>query len=434
MTTETETGSRRPPEAGPPRARRGGVIAAVLLGAAALGALLAVGYWPRAMRARQPAASGPSGPPIVSVASVVKADADVEITLPGSIQAETETAVFARADGYIKRRTADIGDRVEQGQVLAEIDSPELDQQIREAEAACRRSQAALRQAEAQLAQARANLHLAEVTAKRWRVLVDKGVLSTQDGDEKQAALEARKADAAAAEAGVQAARDTIAAGEAALQRLLELQSFRRVVAPFPGIVVARNVDTGTLVSAGSSSSLRELFRIARIELLRVFVYVPQSEAPAVRPGLACTVEVREYRGRGFPGKVTRTANALDPLSRTLLTEVQVRNPGGELMPGMYATVRLRLRRQDPPLLIPSAAFRNTEKGPVAAVVGDDAVVRFVPVTLGRDYGAQIEVLGGLREGQKVVTNATDEVREGVKVRPAAQAKPPAAKAGGATK
>lgn len=434
MTTETDRGSRRLPESGPARAGRSGVLALILLAAAALGALLAVGYWPRGMRARQPAASGPAGPPIVSVAPVVKADAEVEVTLPGNIQAETEAPIFARADGYIKRRTADIGDRVEQGQVLAEIDSPELNQQIREAQAACRRSQAALRQAEAQLAQARANLNLAEVTAKRWRVLVDKGVLSTQDGDEKQAALEARKADAEAAEANVQAARDAVAAGEAALQRLLELQSFRRVVAPFPGIVIARNVDTGTLVSAGSSSSLRELFRIARIELLRVFVYVPQSEASAVRPGSACTVEVREYRNRKFPGKVTRTANALDPVSRTLLTEVQVRNPGGELMPGMYATVRLRLRRQDPPLLIPSAAFRNTEKGPMAAVVGDDAVVRFVPVTLGRDYGARIEVLGGLREGQKVIIDATDEVREGVKVRPVAQAKPTAAKAGGATK
>ena len=434
MRMETETrGSRLAGSELDQRPHRRGflvVVTAIL----ALSALLVVGYWPRATRARKLAAvvqTNQSSLPAVTVVPVQEAPKEVEISLPGNVQAETETPIFARADGYIRRRLADIGDRVKAGQLLAEIDSPELEQQIREAQAALKRSQSALRQAEAALAQARANLGLAEVTAKRWQVLVSKGVLSKQDGDEKQAALEARQADATAAEANVQAARENIAANQATLQRLLELQAFRQVRAPFAGVITARNVDLGTLVSAGSGSSIREMFRLAQVHALRVFVNVPQSEAPAVRPGLACTVEVEEYRGRRFAGKITRTANALDPASRTLLTEVRTPNPDGLLLPGMYATVRLRLSREHPPLLIPSAAFRHTEQGPAVAVLADDATIRLVGVKLGRDYGARIEVLEGLSPGQKVVTNLTDEVREGAKVRPVAPAKPAGPKSGG---
>jgi len=415
--------------------RKGLVVVAIAV--VMLSALLALGYWPRAMRARQLAAADQANQrslPAVTVAPVKEAPAEVEVSLPGNVQAETETPVFARADGYIKRRVADIGDRVKAGQLLAEIDSPELDQQIREAQAAVKRSQSAFRQAEAALGQARANLGLAEVTARRWQTLVNKGVLSKQDGDEKRAILEARTADAAAAEANVQTARETISANEAALQRLVELQAFRQVRAPFAGVITARNVDVGALVSAGSSTSIREMFRLAQTQTLRVFVNVPQSETPAVRPGLACTLEVEEHHGRRFPGKVTRTANALDPASRTLLTEVQTPNPDGTLLPGMYATVHFRVHRQNPPLLIPSAAFRNTAGGPVAAVLGEGAVIRFVPVKLGRDYGAQIEVTEGLHPGQRVVTNLTDHVRDGAKVRPVAPAKPAAPNKGESAK
>jgi len=423
-----------------PRTAHGGrykILLIALVVILVLGALLALGYRPRAIRARQLTAAAQAGLrslPTVAVAPVKEAPAELEISLPGNIQAETETPIFARADGYIKQRTVDIGDRVKAGQLLAEIDSPELEQQIREAGAALQRSQSGLRQAEAALGQARANLGLAEVTAKRWQTLVDKGVLSKQDGDEKQSALDARRADVAAAEANVQAARETIVANQAALQRLRELQAFRQVRAPFTGVITARNVDVGALVSAGSSSSVREMFRLAQSDVLRVFVNVPQSDAPAIRPGLACSIEVEEYRGRRFPGKVSRTAGSLDAASRTLLTEVRTPNPDSALLPGMYATVRFLLRRQNPPLLIPSAAFRNTGKGPVVAVLAEGAVVRFVPVKLGRDFGAQIEVTEGLRPGQRVVTNLTDEVREGVKVRPVAAAKPAAAKEGGSVK
>lgn len=403
-------------------------VVAVLL----LGGLLALGYWPRATQGRKLAAATQANQrtlPMVSIVVVKQAPAEVDLELPGNVQALTEAVVFARADGYVKRRLADIGDRVKSGQLLAEVESPELDQQIREAQATLRRAQSSLRQAEAALAQSQANLGLAEATARRWQTLVSKGVLSRQDGDEKQSALDARKADVGAAEAAVQAARDNIAANEAAVQRLSELQSFRQVRALFAGVVTARNIDVGSLVSAGSNTSVRELFRLAQIQTLRVFVNVPQSEMTAIRPGIPCTLEVGELKGRQFEGNVTRTANSLDASSRTLLTEVQVPNPSGELLPGVYATVRFKIRRSDPPLLIPSTAFRNTDKGPIVGVLREDGAVHLQPVQLGRDFGAQIEVAAGLQAGQKVITTLTDEVREGIKVKPVASK--PAAPAGG---
>jgi len=313
------------------------------------------------------------------------------------------------------------------------MESPELDAQVREAQATLQRARSNLRQSEASLSQAKANLGLAEVTARRWLALVGKGVLSKQDGDEKQAALDARKADVAAAEAAVQAAQESIAAYEATVQRLHELQSFRQVRAPFDGVITARSVDVGSLVSAGSSSSIRELFRLAEIHALRVFVHVPQGEVASIRPGMSCSIEVGEYRGRKFAGNVTRTANALDAASRTLLTEIQVDNLSGSLLPGMYATVRFHIRRP-PSLLIPSTAFRNSDKGPMVAVLQEGDSVQLQSVLLGRDYGAQIEVLDGLEAGQELITNWTDEVREGIRVQPVTAPKSAAPRGGGQVK
>ena len=401
-----------------------------------LGALLALGYWPRVVRNRQLAVSARTQQealPVVSLAQVRRAPAETELLLPGNVQALTETTVFARADGYVTRRLADIGDHVQRGQVLAEIESPELDQQIREAQATLLRVRSGLRQAEAGASQTQANLRLAEITAQRWLTLAGKGVLSQQDGDEKQAALDARRADAAAGAASVQAARDAVSANEATVQRLLELRAFRQVRAPFAGVVTARNVDVGSLVSAGSSSSVRELFRIAQIDTLRVFIMVPQTDAWLITRGMSCTVDIEARGGESVTGTVTRTANALDPASRTLLTEVQIPNAGGALLPGSYATARFRIRRATPPVLIPSTAFRQTEKGPMVAVLQDGGVVHLQPVTLGRDAGAQIEVIKGLAPGQQVITSWTDAVREGAKVKPMAPAptSPPTGAVGG---
>jgi RND family efflux transporter MFP subunit len=415
--------------AGKPRSKHGSrknVLIAVVILCGIMGAFFAAGYLPRAERVKKLAAAAQNRQhtlPSVTIVPVKRALVDAELELPGNIEPVAQAALFARADGYVKRRLADIGDRVKRGQVLAQIESPELDQQIREAQATAKRSQSSVLQSEAALEQARANLSLAEVTAARWQPLVDKGVFSKQDGDEKQAALKARRADVAEAEAALQCARENVAANDAAVQRLFELQSFRRLRAPFAGIVTARNVDVGSLVSAGSGTSIRELFRVAQIGILRVFVNVPQSEIQGMEPGLACSLEVEELHGKMFPGRITRTANALDPASRTLLTEVQVANPTGALLPGMYATVHFSLHSKNPPLVIPSAAFRNTDEGPVVAVLGEDSSVHFKSVRLGRDYGAQIEVLAGLQAGQKVITNLSDEIREGVRVKPVAAAK-----------
>jgi len=437
MNTDQEMKATETTGPGPARGSRKSVLLTAVVSIAVLGGLFAAGYWPRAERARKLAdtvRSTQRALPVVTVAPVKQASPDAELDLPGNVQPLTEAVVFARADGYVKRRLVDIGDRVKGGQLLADIESPELDQQIREAQATLKRAQSSLRQTEAGLAQARANLGLAEVTARRWQTLVSKGVLSKQDGDEKQSALDARRADVAATESAVQAAQDNVVANQATVQRLLELQSFRQVRAPFAGVITARNIDVGSLVSAGSSTSVRELYRLAQIHVLRVFVNVPQSEMTGIRPGILCTLEAEELRGRKFAGKVTRTANSLEASSRTLLTEVQVPNPAGELLPGMYATVRFRIRRTGPPLLIPSAAFRNTEQGPVVAVLREGPSVHLQTVKLGRDHGAQIEVLEGLRPGQMVVTNLTDEVREGIKVKAVAATTPMAPVDGGKAK
>ena len=437
MNNQRETENNVEISSGGSSGRRWKALVWIIAAALALGGLFVLGYWPRAARARKLAEgvrASRRALPSVTVALAKEAPAEAELDLPGNIQAMTETALFARADGYITRWLADIGDRVKSGQLLAEIESPELEQQIREAQAALQRARSNTRQTEAALSQAKANFGLAEVTAQRWLRLVGKGVLSRQDGDEKRAALDARQADVAAAEAAVQGARDNVGANEATVQRLLELQSFRQVRAPFAGVITARNIDVGSLVSAGSSSSLRELFRLSKIDTLRAFVNVPQSEVAGIKPGLSCSVEVRKFMGKRFEGRVARTANALDVTSRTLLTEIQVANPGGVLLPGMYATVHFLLRRAHPPLLIPSTAFRNTEKGPMVALLREGNAVKLQLVKLGRDRGAQIEVIEGLEAGQRLITNWTDEVKEGAKVKPEAAAKPAAPRGGGQVK
>jgi RND family efflux transporter MFP subunit len=430
-TQDPASGASAAPVGGRPSRR-----SAIWIGGAVLGlaVLLALGAWPRVARSRQLATAARTrgqALPTVNVTIVKPAPADIELLLPGNVQALTETTLFARADGYVTRRLADIGDRVQRGQVLAEIESPDLDQQIREAQATLQRVRSSLRQAEAVSSQTQANLRLAEVTARRWATLAGKGVLSQQDGDEKQAAVEARRADAAAAAASVQAARETVTANEATVQRLLEIRSFRQVRAPFAGVITSRTVDVGALVSAGSSTSARELFRIAQIDTLRVFVNVPQGDAAFMTPGLSCSVEIEGRGGERVTGTVTRTANALDAASRTLLTEAQIPNALGALLPGSYATVRFRLHRAAPPTVVPSAAVRQTEKGPMVAVLQAGGVVHLQPVTPGRDAGAQIEIIKGLAPGQPLITTWTDDVKEGAKVKAVEPAKPGARGTGG---
>jgi len=336
------------------------------------------------------------------------------LKLPGTMQALTEAPILARADGYLKRRLADIGDRVQAGQVLAEIDAPELDQQIHQAEAAIEQAQAAMEQAQASLAQGKANRELARITADRMKRLVEKGISPQQDGDQAQAQLAAQDANVQALEKAILAQRSNLAAVKANLSRLQEVQGYRVVKAPFAGVITQRNVDVGALVSTGGTL----LYRIAQTGTLRTYVNVPQASVNAVRVGQPATLTVSHLPGRTFRGTVARTANALDPASRTMLVEVDVPNADGALFPGTYADVDLGGSRPNPPLVVPAAAILFRNDGAQVAIVQADQTVHLQKVTVGRDYGDRVEVLQGISEGTVIVAAPGDAAREGAKIIP----------------
>jgi len=352
--------------------------------------------------------------PDVSVVAVKKASGMGDLVLAGNIQAVTEAPILARADGYVKRREVDIGDRVTAGQLLAEVEAPDLDQQVRQAQAAVEQAQADLARASAALEQGKANESIAKVTATRWDNLVRRGAVSKQENDQYQAQYQAQAANVHALERAVDAAEDNIAAMQANVARLTEMQGYLKVRAPFAGVVTLRNVDVGTLINTGNTM----LFRIAQTNLLRTFLNLPQANASDVHVGQIATLATPELPERKFSGAVTRTANALDPSSRTLLVEVQVPNPEGKLLPGMYVEVDLHLPRKYPPLLLPSDTMLMRPEGTLVATLDSQDRVHFQPVIVGRDYGSQIEILSGLSAGQRVIANPNDSVQEGVKVHP----------------
>lgn len=386
-----------------------------------LAAVIAAGLLPRLRREQALTASvnrEKSQVPIVTVAPVEPAPAHGELDLPGNTVALVETPVYARADGYVRRRLADVGDRVVAGQLLAEIETPELDQQIDQAKAALLQAQASLKQMQADLARAQANLKLAEVTARRWRNLAAKGVFSRQDADEKEANFEAQRAQVAAAQAAISVAQNTEAAGSANVRRLEQLKAFDRVIAPYAGVVTFRdvNLDAGTLINAGNNGPNRELFRVSQIDVLRVFVNVPQTYVESISPGQTAKLTVDELPGQIFPAIVRRTTTSLDTSSRTLLVILRVQNPKHLLLPGMYGHVKFSLPQVRHTLLIPADALVDGERGTQAAVVGPDRKVHFHPISLGIDYGARIEVTSGLSAGDEVILNPTNEVQENVTV------------------
>ncbi len=391
-----------------------------------LGAALAFGLIPRLSHQRALLAASTEERerlPVVSVVPVKRSAVNAQSVLPGSIEAIYETPIYARADGYLRSLLVDIGDRVKKDQELAVIESPEIDQQLRQARASLAQTQASLIQAQAVRAQAQANLVLAKVTLDRWKQLVDRGVTSRQDGDEKQAVYDTRVADLAAAEASVNVAQSNIAANEANVQRLVEMKAFDKVTAPFDGVITVRNTNPGTLISAGTNSPNRELLRMAEIDVLRIFVNVPQATEASIQPGMIADVTVQELPKRIFHGRVSRTANSLDPTSRTLRVEVQVKNNDLALLPGMYAQVNFSFARLNPPLLIPGDTVVIRAAGPEVGIVGPDHKVHYQKIEVGHDYGNDVEVLSGLRAGQLLIVNPTDEAHEGVKVSPQAQAR-----------
>ena len=403
-----------PPPSGPSRLT---LLAIALLLVVLVVAGFFAGYLPRRRRESVLAAESKVAVdtlPVVNVQRVKRADARSSLVLPGNIQAVTEAPVLARASGYIKRRYADIGDRVKEGQVLAEIEAPELNQQIRQAKATVDQANSTVEQADAALQQGRSNENLARVTAQRWENLSKKGVVSRQENDTYQAQWVAQQANVQALEKAVAAARNNAAAVEANVARLNDLLAYQTVRAPFAGVITQRNVDAGVLVNEGNTL----LFRIAQTDRLRTYLNVPQSDAGSVRVGQQAVLVIPDLPGRGFPGVVTRTANALDPATRTLLVEVQVPNPAALLMPGMYAQVDLSVPRKDPPLLIPGDTLVVRSDGPQVAVVAPDGRVHFARIQLGRDFGDRLEVLSGLEEGQQLVVNPSDAIREGAQVKP----------------
>ena len=427
------------------------VLAVLVLGMLVAAAFLA-GYLPRRNTTRQldsAAAKLRNTPPIVNAAKVTQAPNLTEVSFPGSITPITEAYIFARAAGYLKHRYVDIGDRVSAGQLLAEIDAPDLDQQVTQGQAALSQAEGQLGQAEATLQQLIATRDLAAITWQRYQVLTKTGAVSRQAGDTQSTAAKTAEANVTAGEKNVVAARDFVRASKATLDRLFTLQKYEKITSPFTGIVTARNVDVGALISATGSSqrpsrtkqagpsdvpSAGEIFRVAQIGRLRVLVSLPQSEASGIHVGQAASVSIEELPGRLFPGQITRTSNSLDAASRTLLTEVQVDNPTGVLLPGMYTTVRFATNREVPPLLVPDASLVVEANGTTLAVLqplsqvdlekaasnGIDKgvlarsrIVHFQSVQPGRDYGTTLEILDGLHDAEYVVVNPGDAVKEG---------------------
>jgi len=321
---------------------------------------------------------------------------DRSLTLPGSVQPVEETVLYPRASGYVHSWSHDIGDHVKEGDVLAEIETPELDQELIQAKAQ-------LAQAEAGVLQAQANDTFSKTNLDRYKRLTPAGLASEQD-------LEQKGAQAKVDEANVAVARANVEAQRANIQRLVRLKSFARVTAPFAGTVTLRSVDRGALVSAGNATPL---FKVANVDPVRVFVQMPQDVASGVQVDVPAQVTIREFPGRTFEGKVTRSAGALDVGTRTMTTEVRVPNPKNELMPGMYAQVALSLAVPHRVFQVPGTALLDDAKGLRLATVTAENKIHLVPVTVERDTGAAIEIASGIDETTRVVKLASAELVEG---------------------
>ena len=374
------------------RSMRGRVSGALLVVglAAVMAGLFAIGLWPKwnALKLAQ-AEAGKDDLQAVTFVAAKRGSQKADIVLPASLYAMQETTIYARTNGYLKRWHVDIGDQVKTGHVLAEIEAPEVDRELDQAHAA--------------RAQVKANLELARVTAERYAGLLKEEAVSPQEVDEKRGVHEARKADYAAAEAN--------------LRRLEQMKSFQRVIAPFSGTIVARNVDVGSLIQAGSASSSGWLFKLAQTDTIRAHAAVPQSSMRMIKIGMTVDLVVPELGERVFPAKVMRSAGAFDSATRTMVVEMHVPNRGGPLLPGMYAQARINLVNGEPNIQIPINALMVGGDGTRVATVDASGVVHIKPVKLGRDLGKEIEILAGLADSDRIINNPRDSLTEGAKVR-----------------
>ncbi|HEV2388231.1 MAG TPA: efflux RND transporter periplasmic adaptor subunit [Candidatus Acidoferrales bacterium] len=327
--------------------------------------------------------------PSVSILHPRRSEPKQEIVLPANIQPYSDAPIYARTNGYLKKWYVDIGGRVKKGQLLAEIDTPEVNQQ--------------LEQARAELATAEANERLAQITAKRYQDLMSSDAVSKQDVDNAAGNLQSTRAQA-------QSALENV-------KRLEYLQAFEKIYAPFDGVITARNVDVGNLIDSGGGGPQKEMFHIAAIRELRVYVNVPQIDSPSAKPGMTAYLTLPQFPGRRFAGKLVRTANAIDPASRTLLVEVDVANESGTLLPGGYAEVHLALPTLAATVILPVNTLIFREGGMEVATVNDGKHVRMTPIVLGRDFGTEVEVVSGVGENDAVIVSPPDSLVAGEEVR-----------------
>jgi RND family efflux transporter MFP subunit len=324
----------------------------------------------------------------VSVLHASRGEPVSSITLPSMTQAFSDSPVYARVNGYVRTWYADIGTHVRKGDLLAEIDAPDVDQQ--------------LSQARAMLSQTEANLELAKITAARYQDLIQTKSVSQQEVDQNNQNLAAQQASQQAATANV--------------GRLQQMQGFEKVYAPFDGVITERKTDFGDLINAGNDGTGRELFRVSQISTIRVFVNVPEEYSQQIVEGASSSMDFTELPGKEFRGRVTRTSNAIDPVSKTLLVEVDVPNPSGQLLPGAYANIHFKVPRRVVPLVLPNSSILFQAAGPQVAIVTPGNQVELRKVTLGRDFGDSVEILSGVNPQDTVVANPPDSLTSGTLV------------------
>jgi RND family efflux transporter MFP subunit len=382
----------KPQHSNAPHASAGSVRKALIVAAVLLLVLIVSGaatilsrrYDERVLTKQTEAAAIPS----VAVVHPKAEKTDDQILLPGTLQAFEESPIYARTSGYLVKWYKDIGSRVRQGELLAKIDTPEVDQQLLQARAA--REQIV------------AQLQLAKISADRWENLRKSDSVSQQEADQETS--------------GYQQAKANLAASDANVRRLEQLESFKNVYAPFSGVLTRRNVDPGALINAGAGAAGSELFDMAKLDTLRVFVNVPQSYVPSVKVGMETFITFQELPGQKFKGKVARTSESIDPATRTLLTEIDVPNSDGRLLPGSFGQVHFAVPDNGNKVTIPVNTMLFREEGPRVGVVDQNGTVHLRPISIGRDFGSTLEILGGVDAKENIIVNPSDSLEDGQKV------------------
>jgi|AGTN01.1.fsa_nt_gi RND family efflux transporter, MFP subunit len=430
------------------------------------GIIFALGVLPRLQQQNEAKVASEAAPhlPSYAVSPIVPGKKDVEVNLPANIQAVQEFNIYARCDGYLARRLVDIGDRVRKGQLLMQIDAPELEKQLMRSKADYKEAQAQLKSAQADLAQSlsvvqtnkaavkrlEAQIVFSNKELRRYQSLASEGAVSVEMRDEKlrdlstdkasleaaQSAVEAANAQAAANQEKISAARANVDAAKASVEEIETMNSWQRVVAPCDGVITARNVDAGALVSKGSSSNNQELLRMARTDTLRVFVYIPQSDYQGVHVGMPAKITVAELPNQTFDARIANISGGMDPTSRTLQAKIEIPNQSGKLMPGMFAQVSLISHRASPPVLVPDSAVIVKPEGQYVVLAQslkatvqpikqtnaakpspDVCTAHYVRVNIGRDLGKESEVISGISVGDSVITQPPSDISEGQKLK-----------------